>query len=637
MHFPQDLIMQLAKYPQSVPSKLGELARKIMAKKSEKGAYGRTEFPILDKRELGIEFLSSVLKTLSNKRSRNLMIRIKEKRCEANARDNYHLHRLQEHGLIEVEKSKMSLTKWGQRIESCLPSLSFYLEKASKGEQNRVLLHFLMTSQKAMSFSQLNRNLSLNVGSLSRAFNNLLALGLISKNRFGKYQVEEKQSLDSLKNLCAKFVEEMELWNIWMEEGEIRFGYPSSESTTSLPSRQNYFSLGEVINDHIVVTYSYEAEKKREEIVREMIFEQTRWENDVAKPVFSEEMNKIKIAYKIDYVASLQHLVNLFCLHAIRDFRKLLVEHIDIPKYFRERFEHLRPRYGIRGIRKILGVKNRPILQVIIPQYLRKSQGTAKFVEKLLRAGIDEISDHHFIGLELKRFEERIEKVAEVVENQESKSIYYPYIEGEDFLEKIDRAKSIRCKNMGLGISPLTLGIPATIFIRKKYNFPLHLALTLHAVYTRMGQSYFTEKGFRSGHGIHINAILKIFALCGGDEVNVDHPSLYLFPSESVKLQCDILREFNVLPALVGGISLDNLIDTIMDYGNDTVIKVGGERFLKSEEMKLNIPQESRTRDFVGAYKGLIENAMKRDFRLPENIKRWSRLEREMKKQSIIF
>jgi ribulose 1,5-bisphosphate carboxylase large subunit-like protein len=215
--------------------------------------------------------------------------------------------------------------------------------------------------------------------------------------------------------------------------------------------------------------------------------------------------------------------------------------------------------------------------------------------------------------------------VAGIIEESSHKLLFYPYIEGEEFMEKIDIVKGTKCKYLGLGLSPLSLGLPTTIFIRKKYSFPLHLHLTLHAIYTRLEQSYYSiEKGFEAGHGVSSRVIMKLFALCGGDEVNVDYCGLYSIDPKDIAIQCEILRRFNVFPALVGGIDLTNLRDIIHNYTRDIILKVDGQRFLAPSLTKEEI------KEYLSAYRVLIEKAIKNESE-DEKIIKWREEEERMK------
>jgi ribulose 1,5-bisphosphate carboxylase large subunit-like protein len=403
--------------------------------------------------------------------------------------------------------------------------------------------------------------------------------------------------------------------------GEV-IAYSLPEESTHLPPSHEleYFTLEDVINDHVIVTYSYESEKSREEIVRRIIYEQTRWKDNTCKPLPPEHVGRVQIAYDISQLSSLQQLFNLFCLHAIKSFDRLMVEEIYVPERFRNELD-LKPRFGIKGIRELLKVSDRPLLHVVIPPYLKEKEETATFIQQLSEAGVDAVGDHQFMGLGLAEFQERIEKVVEIIENYSQKSshkmVFYPYIEGENFMEKMDFVKDSKCKYVGLGLSPISFGIPATVFARKNYPLPLHFHLTLHGIYTRLGQSYYSLKeGFRSGHGISINVILKLFAFCGGDEVNVDYYGYYSVHPEEIKTQCSILRRLNVFPALVGGIGLDNIEDLVLNYGKDTIVKIGGERFLK-------FPKKEQIKGYIRAYKDLLENTITGKFEDSEEIKKW--------------
>jgi len=634
--------MQLADIS-SIPDKLKKLAEAMAERKFPKGSdpHIRRDYSIEDWRQIVVQFFASMLKVLSYEGNWKILKEIKDF-GKAFSGDVYNLQRnlerLQKHGLIKpYGKEHYSLTELGERIISFPINLSFYLKYARRGEQNMVLLQLLVSGKK--SFSELKKELPLNVGSLHRNIKNLeKKLGFVSKED-RKYQISNKATLESLKELCNEIIQKYWKMMPYFQDGELKFRN-LSEEPVSLPATYGleYFTLRDVINDHIVVTYSYESEsKKREEIVRRIIYEQTRWKGDLCKPILPEEVGRIQIAYNINQLTSLHQLFNLFCLHAIKSFDRFMVEQIEIPEGFLEKFD-LKPRYGIRGVRELLKVDDRPLLHVVIPPYLKDKVNTIKFVQQLFEAGVDAIGDHQFMGLGLAEFQGRIEKVIEVIEDSAQefshKMLFYPYIEGENFMEKIDTIKDAKCRYLGLGLSPLSFGIPTTIFVRKNYHFPLHLHLTLHGIYTRMGQGFpyssIKEKEvvYRSGHGININVILKLFALCGGDEVNVDYYGYYSTDPREVETQCGILQRFSVFPALVGGIGLDNLKDVVLNYGKDLIIKIGGGRFLE---------RERQIKEFIGAYKELIENTMKGKFEESERIKKWQKEEREIRDKDQVF
>lgn len=605
-----------------------------MKSRIPRGAFHiRIDLSKEDIKRLGVEFASSILKVLSNKENWEILRKIKEygKVSSKDFRNlKFNIIRLHEHGLIILPEEKNNfLTELGEEILNSSVNLSPYLNWARRGEQNMVLLQLLVSGGEK-SFSELNSELRLNVWSLHRSLENLVNLGFVSKSKDDKkYRINNEASFEPLREFCEKIIQRYQRMGLYFQDGELRASsVPEEPALLTTTQGLKYSALETVINDHIVVTYSYESKMKKEELIRKIIYEQTRWEDDICKPVLCEQVGKLQIAYNIDYIASLQHLFNLFCLHAIRDFDRLSVEEIKVPKSFCERFEYLKPRYGIDGIRKLLGIEDRPLLHVIIPSYLKRGEEVADFVQNLLEIGIDAVEDHQFTGLNLKEFQERVEKVAGVIENSSHKLLFYPYIEGEDFLEKIDVVKETKCKYLGLGLSPLSFGLPTTMFVRKNYSFPLHLHLTLHGIYTRMGQGYYSAKeGFKAGHGISSHVILKLFAFCGGDEVDVDYYGFYSIEPQEVEVQCGILRGLNVFPALVGGINLDNLRQTVIDYGKDIIIKVGGGKFLRL----LRQGRIEEFKEYVGAYKRLIENTAKGKFEEDQGIIEWRRNEKERK------
>lgn len=624
-----------------MPNKLTELSERMMENKLPKGSdpYIKRHFSTQEVRQLGVEFFASMLKVLSNKGNWEIVRKIEE--CDkASLKDTHNLQlnlvRLYEHGLtISSEKKSNSLTELGKKVLSSSLNLSVYLDEARRGEQNLVLLQLLI-SREEKSFSELNRELALNVGSLYRHLENLVDLGFVLKSIDDKkYRINTVAPLEFLREFCMEIIEKYQKMGLYFQKGEL-WANNVPEEPTLLPATHDleYFAVEDVINDHIIVTYSYESRKKKEELLKLIIYEQTRWKDDICKPVQSDQIGRIRIAYKIDNIASLQQFFNFFCLHAIRVFDRLLVEEIDVPRSLWKRFESLKPRYGIDGIRQLLGIVNRPLLHFIIPPYLKKKEEVADIIRHLLEAGVDAVGDHQFIGLQLTEFRERVENIVVAIENfsQEfsNKTLFYPYIEGESFLEKIDVIKDTKCKYLGLGLSPLSFGIPTTMFMRKNYLFPLHFHLTLYGIYTRIGQSgYSAKEGFKAGHGISSNVILKLFALCGGDEVNVDYHGLYSIDPTEVANQCEILRRFNVFPALVGGINLSNLRDIIHNYGTDIILKIDGGKFLP-------FLGQGRMKEFVGAYQRLIENATKGRIEDDERIMKWKEKEKGIENEFII-
>jgi ribulose 1,5-bisphosphate carboxylase large subunit-like protein/DNA-binding HxlR family transcriptional regulator len=610
--------MQFAKDSQ-LPIRFRELAERLRKYKT-KGieTHLRVYLSIEDIERLGVKFFASMLKVLHNENSWKILREIKEHgKVSSNVNNlKFNLIRLYEHGLItSIERENNSLTEFGERVLASTMNFSPYLKEAGRTEQNIVLLQLLISRGKK-SFPELEEETGLNPFSLHRSLKNLVELGLVLKTEDGKYKVSDEVSLASLREFCEEIIKRYKKMGLYFQFGELRAENIVGESIlSSTPSQLEYFALEDVVNDHLIVMYSYQSAISKDELVEQIIDEQTQGREGMCKPIKYEQLGKIKIGYKIDSLASLQHFLNLLCLHSITAFDKLLVEDIEIPKSFWNIFPDLQPRYGIKGVRKRLNIWGRPLLHVIVPPNLKKNV-TANFVQNLIEAGVDAFGDHHFIGLRLAEFQDRVQEITAVIEKSlqrsSNKVLYYFYIDGEDFLEKIDIVKATEFKYVGLGLSPLSLGIPTTIYVRKKYEFPLHLHLTLHGIYTRMGQSYYSLKeGFKAGHGVGIYVILKLFALCGGDEINVNHYSLYSVDPREVEVHCRLLKSFNVFPALVGGIDLFNLKETVQNYGKDIIIKVSGRKFM-------NLKQE-QIEEYVGVYEKIIRGEEVND----EIINKW--------------
>jgi ribulose-bisphosphate carboxylase large chain len=289
-----------------------------------------------------------------------------------------------------------------------------------------------------------------------------------------------------------------------------------------------------------------------------------------------------------------------------------MVEDISFPEGFVKNFKG--PRFGRDGIRKLLNVENRPLLQVgFLPEEIWDIQTVKNLSKKLFVSGIDEMADGQNIIDNLQIFRKRAEIITEVIDEIKSDSgqkIYYFYIYGDDYKERLDILKEMNSKSTGIGLSPITLGFPLTSHIVNNYKYPVKFHLTLHAPFTRYAKKGISKEGESTpGFGITMNVLLKFFVLLGGDEICVDSPLLYHFEDWETKIQCDILKYYfkklkKPFPVLIGGIDPTNVRLLIKNYGKDISLKFTTLKLTQAEKLGFNIQRS------VNAFKQAIEIAI---------------------------
>lgn len=262
---------------------------------------------------------------------------------------------------------------------------------------------------------------------------------------------------------------------------------------------------------------------------------------------------------------------------------------------------------------KLLDINDRPLLQVVfLPEENLDIQTVKNLSKRLFVAGVDEMCDNQIVIDNLQNFRERVETITQVIDDVKKDyghKIYYFYIYGDDYEDRLDILKEINSKGIGLGLSPITLGFPLTSHIINKYKYPVQVHLTLHAPFTRYAKRGISKEGeLLSGFGISMNALLKFFVLLGGDEINVDSPLLYHFEDWETKIQCDTLNYYfkelkNPFPVLVGGINPISVLFLIKSFGKDIVLKFTTSELAKTEKLGFSIERS------INAFKQAIEIA----------------------------
>jgi ribulose-bisphosphate carboxylase large chain len=210
--------------------------------------------------------------------------------------------------------------------------------------------------------------------------------------------------------------------------------------------------------------------------------------------VFSIKGNLVKIAYpqdlfEYDNVPNILSSIagNIMGMKAVKTIR---LEDVSFPKRILRAYSG--PKYGIKGIRKMLKIKNRPLIGTIIkPKLGLKTRHHAESAYESWIGGCDLVkSDENLASQKFNVFEERIartlEKVHKVEEKTKMKKGYIENITAET-KEMIKRAQLV--EDLGgkyVMIDIITAGWAALQTLREaNFKLAIHAHRAMHAAMTR--------------------------------------------------------------------------------------------------------------------------------------------------------
>ena len=300
----------------------------------------------------------------------------------------------------------------------------------------------------------------------------------------------------------------------------------------------------------------------------------------LAACVFNINGNNIQVAYPLELFEqnNMPNILssvagNVFGLRALKNLR---LNDIILPQELVHSFTG--PKYGIDGIRKLLGIKNRPFVGTIIkPKLGLKTKDHAKVAYDAWVGGCDIVKDDE--NLSNQRFNPFDDRAVETLEMRDraeqetgEKKVYMINITSETE-EMLKRAQFV--KDHGgryLMIDILTCGFSALQTLRE-HDF----GLVIHA--HRAGHAAFTKN---TKHGISMKVIAKVVRIIGVDQLHVGTVVGKMSETrEEVSENCEALKTDmygvkNVLPVASGGL-YPGLVPALMSFfGNDFVIQAGG-------------------------------------------------------------
>lgn len=300
----------------------------------------------------------------------------------------------------------------------------------------------------------------------------------------------------------------------------------------------------------------------------------------LAARVFKINGTSIAIAYPIELFeqGNMPNILssvagNVFGLRALENVR---LNNINLPSELVRSFKG--PKYGVDGIRKLLNVRDRPLVGTIIkPKLGLKTKDHAEVAYEAWVGGCDIVKDDENLSSQnFNPFQDRIVETLEMRDRAEEetgeKKVYMPNITSET-KEMLNRAQFIKehgGKYMMIDI--LTCGFSALQTVREQ-----DFGLVIHA--HRAGHAAFTKN---PRHGISMRVMAKTVRIIGVDQLHVGTVVGKMSETrEEVAENCEVLRADlddlkKVLPVASGGLH-PSLVPSLMSFfGNDFVIQAGG-------------------------------------------------------------
>jgi ribulose-bisphosphate carboxylase large chain len=299
-----------------------------------------------------------------------------------------------------------------------------------------------------------------------------------------------------------------------------------------------------------------------------------------AAKVFEINGSDIKIAYPIELFES-GNMPNILSsvagnVFGLRDLKNLRLNDIHFPEKLLKGFKG--PKYGIKGIRKLLKVSKRPLLGTIIkPKLGLRTEDHARVAYEAWIGGIDITKDdENLSGQTFNKFENRLERTLKMKERAEretgEKKIYMINVTAETE-EMLRRAKLVEAYgNEYVMVDIITTGWSSLQTLRNKnFNLVLHAHRAGHGVITRNPK-----------HGIAMKVIAKLARIIGLDQLHVGTVVGKMFETKKEVLEnCAALKEkmwkFKpVMPVASGGLHVRHVPELVKIFGNDVVIQAGG-------------------------------------------------------------
>ena len=303
----------------------------------------------------------------------------------------------------------------------------------------------------------------------------------------------------------------------------------------------------------------------------------------------------VKIAYPSDLFepGNMPQILSSIAgnIFGMKTLKTLRLQDISFPKKLIKSFDG--PRFGIKGIRKLLGVKSRPLVGTIVkPKVGLNEKEHAQVAYEAWLGGLDVVKDdENLSNMPFNHFKKRIDLTLKALEQAEKKTgekkVYMPNITSET-MEMLRRLEYVRSR-MGkyIMVDIITCGWAGLQTVRK---FSRNLVIHAH----RAGHGAFTHLPYQ---GISMLVIAKIARMIGVDQLHIGTAGVGKMEGktkEVVSIEQEIEEDnvsanamnlvlsqkwYGVKPVLAvasGGLHPGSVPALVRRMGTDIVIQAGG-------------------------------------------------------------
>ena len=258
-------------------------------------------------------------------------------------------------------------------------------------------------------------------------------------------------------------------------------------------------------------------------------------------------------------------------------FPNIRIVELKLPESFLAKFQG--PRFGIAGLRKLLGAPTRPLISTALKPMGSDAKSLAEMARTLALAGFDLIKDDHSLANQpWATWKDRVTLISRAVneanEITSGKSIYAPSL-NLPFDQIVDAAHT--AKDLGAGALLILPGITGFDSLRKIASDD-SIALPIQGHPAMLG-SLVTSKSEGISHGIVLGTLMRlagadisIFPNTGGRFAFTKEHCLDITERSREKL--GNLNPLFVSPA--GGMTLERIPEMIDVYGKDCALLIGG-------------------------------------------------------------
>ncbi len=296
--------------------------------------------------------------------------------------------------------------------------------------------------------------------------------------------------------------------------------------------------------------------------------------------VFAINENKVSIAYPVDLFepGNMPNILssvagNVFGLDAIESLR---LNDIHIPEVLVKSFPG--PKYGMSGVRQLLGVEGRPLVGTIIkPKLGLKTGDHARVAYEAWSGGCDIVKDdENLSGQGFNPFEKRVVETLESRDKAEEETgerkayLVNVTAEAEEMLSRAEFVEDQGGRYIMVDI--ITCGFSSLQTLRNRgLDLAIHAHRAGHAAFTRM-----------ENHGISMRVVAKLARVVGVDQLHVGTAVGKMAETErEVRGNIDALKQEmhgvkSVLPVASGGLHPGLVPSLVAIFGLDFVIQAGG-------------------------------------------------------------